>query len=79
MVVNGRVGYYTHPRPDGYLAVFTGDTVKIPTEEQKQEFQSKNTTRTPSDSDEKEATANREYRSRLQNTSREAVEVNSLV
>lgn len=29
-IVNGRVGYYTKPSPDGYIPVFTGTLVKIP-------------------------------------------------
>ena len=29
-IINGRVGYYTKPSPDGYIPVFTGTIVKIP-------------------------------------------------
>lgn len=30
-IINGRVGYYTKPSPDGYIPVFTGDVVAFPT------------------------------------------------
>ncbi len=37
-IVNGRVWYYTKPSPDGYIAVFTGNTITIPSASEISEF-----------------------------------------
>ncbi|GAB0175010.1 MAG: hypothetical protein HHAS10_08890 [Candidatus Altimarinota bacterium] len=40
-IINGRVGYYTKPSPDGYIPVFTGSIVKIPQASEIGDFESK--------------------------------------
>jgi len=52
-IINNRVGYYTKPSADGYIPVFTGDVVSMPTVDEIRSFEEKKDTKLVRNSDQK--------------------------
>ena len=52
-IINNRVGYYTKSSADGYIPVFTGDTVSIPTVDEIRSFEEKKDAKLVRNSDQK--------------------------
>ncbi len=66
-IINGRVGYYTKPSPDGYIPVFTGDIVTFPTTKEVSEFEKQKDTNLQRNSNQEESDkANDLYIERLE-------------
>ena len=77
-IINNRVGYYTKPSADGYIPVFTGDTVSIPTVDEIRSFEEKKDAKLVRNSDQKASDeANDKYITLLESMKQSgSVEVN---
>lgn len=77
-IVNWRVGYYTSATSTGYIPVFTGSIVRIPTQNEVLEFENKKDQDLKrNDSQEESDNANDKYINRVENTHIESIEINT--